>query len=159
MFVMKTSEHADHRTGYVFFLIFVLLSVGIITAGYVAYRNYEQNYLTEAEHQLSAIADLKVDQLVQWRKERLGDANVFYRNDVFSDLTKRYFANQSDADAKKKVKALMRQVQSAHSYSRICLHNAAGVERISVPEGKIHAPFIVSACLITGNPDLKPLII
>jgi len=34
---------------------------------------YESQYLAEVERQLSAIADLKVSERVQWRKERLKD--------------------------------------------------------------------------------------
>ena len=49
---------------------------GIVSTGYFYYRNYEQKYRAEMEQQLSAIAELKVGELVQWRKERLGDASI-----------------------------------------------------------------------------------
>lgn len=136
---MKNPAGKERHTRSPLLLIFIILAFGIVTSGYIAYLNYEKNYRAKAEQELSAVAELKVDQLVQWRKERLGDANVFYKNIVFSGLAKRYFANQTDADAKKKIKALMRQVQSAYSYSRICLHDAAGVERMAIPEEKIHS--------------------
>ncbi|TSA16760.1 PAS domain S-box protein, partial [bacterium] len=141
---MKTENRKESRSSHLLVLVFVMLAAGIITAGYFYYENYERQYRSEMERQLSAVADLKEHELVQWRKERLGDANVFYKNIVFSGLAKRYFENQSDADAKKRIKAFMGQVQAAYSYSRICLHDAAGVERISIPEGKIHSPFIFS---------------
>ena len=43
-----------------FLLVFVLLAAGIVTVGYLYYRHYEELYRAEVEHQLSAIADLKV---------------------------------------------------------------------------------------------------
>ncbi len=141
---MKTEKRKENRPLYVLILVFVALAAGIITAGYFYYENYARQYRSEIERQLSAVADLKEHELVQWRKERLGDANVFYKNIVFSGLAKRSFGNQSDADAKKRIKAFMGQVQAAYSYSRICLHDAAGVERISIPEGTIHPPLVFS---------------
>jgi hypothetical protein len=142
---MKYSNNKERRTGYMLLLIFILLAAGIVTGGYYAFRNHEKNYRSEIEHQLSAVADLKVDQLVQWRKERLGDANVFYKNDVFSDLVKRYFKNKSDADAKRRIQAWMGQIAASYNYDRVCLHDIAGIERISFPEAKIQTLFMFSA--------------
>ena len=80
---MKNPKNNNPRTGYVFLLIFILLSVGIVTGGYFVYRNYEKNYRAEVEQQLSAIAELKVDDLALWRTERLGDANNIYQERLF----------------------------------------------------------------------------
>ena len=62
-------------------MIFVCLATGIVAAGTFYYRNHEKNYRAQVDRQLSAIADLKVDELVQWCKERLADGAVFFRND------------------------------------------------------------------------------
>jgi len=56
-----------------------LRGVGIMTAGFIHYRNYETHYRSEVERQLSAIADLKVGELVQWRKERLSDGTMMFQ--------------------------------------------------------------------------------
>jgi hypothetical protein len=65
---MKTTKASRSRAGLALLLVFVLLAAGIVTSGYFYYRNYEQHYRVEVEGQLSAIADLKVGMLVQWRK-------------------------------------------------------------------------------------------
>jgi hypothetical protein len=49
--------------------------MGTIASCFLSYRNYESQYLAALERQLSAIADLKVSELVQWRKKRLGDCS------------------------------------------------------------------------------------
>ena len=86
----RLSDTANTRATYVLILIFVLLATGIVAAGYFYFRSYGKSYKVEIERQLSVIAELKVGELVQWRKERLGDAAVFYRNANFSELVKRY---------------------------------------------------------------------
>ncbi|MCX6175572.1 MAG: PAS domain S-box protein [Ignavibacteriales bacterium] len=133
------------RSTHILFLVFVILIVSIITAGYSYYRVYEKHYRTEVEQQLSSIAFLKVNEIVQWRKERLEDAEEFYQNAEFSRLVKQFFNKQNDADAKKRIQEWIEQARSDSEYDQICLHNAKGVEVISSPDGKILSPFIFSA--------------
>ena len=45
-------------------LIFVLLAAGIVTVSYRPDWNYERNCYSATERQLSAIADLKVEELM-----------------------------------------------------------------------------------------------
>ena len=77
---------------------FVVLSLAIISGSALYYHHYEMNFRAFAEEQLSAIAKLKVNDLTQWRKERLADAAIFYRNRDFAALVKRYFKNPEDVD-------------------------------------------------------------
>jgi len=60
---MPIRDLTKWRTPSVLVLIFVLLIAGIVTVGCLYYRNYERHFRAEAEHQLMAIAELKVDEL------------------------------------------------------------------------------------------------
>jgi PAS domain S-box-containing protein len=115
-------------------LVFVILSAGIITTGYVSYRNYEKHHLTEVERQLSAIAELKAEELAGWRKERLGDASVFYKNDNFSARVRQYLKTPGDPEAQTRLRTWISQFQAAYEYDRIFLLDTKGVERMSVPD-------------------------
>ncbi|MEW6586548.1 MAG: PAS domain S-box protein, partial [Nitrospirota bacterium] len=127
-------EAVDKRTANILILVFVMLAVGIVSAGYFYYRSYEKSHRAEVEHQLSAIAALKVDELVDWRKERLGDAAVFFRNDNFSARVRQYLKTPEDAGAQIKLRTWISQFRAANDeYDRISLLDANGVERISVP--------------------------
>ena len=68
-----------------FLIFFVSLAAGIVTLGWLLYRSQQESCRTKAEYNLTAIADLKVSELSTWRKERLADAKVFYKNNAFSD--------------------------------------------------------------------------
>jgi PAS domain S-box-containing protein len=124
-----------------FLLIFMLLSSGIITAGYFVCHKYEKNYRAEVEHQLSAIAELKAGELVQWRNERLGDASTFFKNAIFSGLVKSYFENRTNLTTKKRIQTWMEQVQKSYGYNGIFLYDMTGIERVSVPEGMSHSQY------------------
>jgi PAS domain S-box-containing protein len=117
-------------------LIFVCLAAGIVAAGYFYYRNYEKHYRSEVERQLSAVADLKVGELAQWRKERLADGAVFFKNGSFSGLVRRFFENPEDVQAQREIQAWVEKYQTANQYDHVRLLDAQGVTRMSVPAGR-----------------------
>ncbi len=127
------------RASYSLLLVFILLTLGIVTAGHYYYRNIERHYRTEVERQLAAIAELKTGEIRQWRKERLSDASVFYKNAVFSLLAERYLNHPNDREAEKQLRAWMQRVRTAYQYDRLCLSDVGNRERISVPETRTPA--------------------
>ena len=124
------------RGGWLWGLIFVCLAAGIVAEGNFYYRNYEKHYRSEVERQLSAIADLKVGELVQWRKERLADGAVLFKNAAFSSLVRRVVEKQVDAEAQRQLQAWVEKCQTANQYDHVRLLDAQGVTRISVPAGR-----------------------
>ncbi len=128
------SDTSSVRTGYVLFLIFMLAAVSIVFAGYLSFRNYQKLFRLEVDRQLSSVADLKVSELVQWRKERLGDAEVFHNNDNFIGLVRRLFENPGDADLQSRIRMWLEKVRTAYRYDRVFLLDDRGVEMIAAPE-------------------------
>ena len=133
---MKNPEPAEQRVGYIFLLIFLLLTASIFTGSYFAYNNYKKSYRAEIENQLSSIADLKVGQIDGWRKERIGDGQIFYKNAVFSDIVKRYLQNRNDHDAKRAILTWVGQVQSASNYDLMMLLDSQLNTILVYPENK-----------------------
>ena len=131
---MKSSADGKNRTGIIFLLIFLGLAAGILAGGYFAYQNYEQNFRAEAERQLSAIAELKATQLVQYRTERLGDASTFFKNPAFSSLVKQFFEQKNDGKAQRQLQTWLTRLQSFYSYEGLVLLDTRGIVRMSVPE-------------------------
>ena len=130
----KQTPDADARsTAAALNLAFAVLAAGILLAGHAYYRRYEIQYRTQVERQLSAIADLKVSQLVQWRGERLGDGETMRTNPVFAGLVRRILANPGDASARQALQAWLQPFYSYYAYERLSIRDAQGVERIAVP--------------------------
>ncbi|GAB4440122.1 MAG: hypothetical protein Kow00120_08160 [Anaerolineae bacterium] len=127
-------EGASQRALYTPLLVFVVLALGIVSIVYLYYHKYETQYRVEVERQLSAIADLKASEIVQWRRERLGDGAVFSRNAAFSRLVRRLFENPQDAEAQELLLTWLRQVQESYQYDRVVLTDAQGVQRMAVPD-------------------------
>jgi hypothetical protein len=98
---MNSSHPAERRAERGLMLAFAVMSLGIVMGGVFYYRHYERQFRDEAELKLAAVANLKVDELVQYRKERLEDANNFYNNSMFSGLVRRFLGQPADADAQR----------------------------------------------------------
>lgn len=115
-------------------VVFLFLVAGIISAGYFYHRKHEKQYLFEIERQLSAIADLKMGQLLIWREERLADAGLFHHNIAFENLVKSVIEHPEAEQAHREIKAWLGRLQAKRNYNRIFLLDTQGNNRLSLPE-------------------------
>ncbi|MBU4231907.1 MAG: hypothetical protein L6277_13830 [Desulfobacterales bacterium] len=61
-------------------VVFALVSLGVMAGG-LAYYRYEYGRICRDKYQeLAAIAELKVGQILEWRRERLSDAGRIVRS-------------------------------------------------------------------------------
>jgi len=133
---MKAVTREERRVAYPLVLSFAILALGLVVGGTFYYRNYAQHFRAEAESQLSAIAKLKVDELVEFRKERLGDAATFFNNTSFSGLVRRFLEHPEDADAQQQVQEWAAKYMATDQYDLVRLIDAQGVIHMSVPAGR-----------------------
>lgn len=131
---MKTASKVNNRQNYILLIIFLTITAGVVILGFIYFRNFEEHFQKELENQLTAIADLKVGEITQWRKERLGDGNVFNNNEVFTDIVKRYFRNPNDIETNKRIHSWIGQVLACNNYDGIFLLDAQFKQRLAYPE-------------------------
>lgn len=123
------------RASWQFLLVFLLLTMGIVSAGLFTYRHNERQFRTEAEEQLVSILNLKVGELVQYRKERLGDAAYIADNPAFTPLVRRFLSTPADPDAQRPLAGWLGKYEEYFPYDRVDLLDAQGVTRLSIPPG------------------------
>lgn len=133
---MEAVAKEKRRVAYTLVLSFAILALGMVVGGTFYYRNYERHFRAEAESQLSAIAKLKVDELVEYRKERLGDAATFFNNTSFSGLVRRFLEHPEDGDEQQQVQEWAAKYMATDQYDLVRLIDAQGVIRMSVPAGR-----------------------
>jgi hypothetical protein len=141
---MNLPEPTERRAVVGLALIFATLSLGIVVGGAFYYRHYERQFRTAAEHQLAAIAELKVGELAQYRKERLADAAVFFKNTAFSGLVRRFLEHPEDADAQQQIQEWTVKLVATGQYDLVRLLDAQGVTRLSSPAGAPRISSMVS---------------
>lgn len=72
--------------------MFVVGLVILLTGGVWFYRSQERHLRAGAEEDLAAVARLKVEQIAQWRTERLGDAAVVSESPFVADVLRQTMA-------------------------------------------------------------------
>jgi PAS domain S-box-containing protein len=130
----ESARAATRPASVLFTTALVLLAAGVITAGYLYFRSYEARYRVEMERQLSAVAELKVSDLAQYRKERLGDGSILFQNAAFAVLVQRAVGNPADREARAQLRVWLGKFQAHYQYDRIYLLDVQGAVRMSVPE-------------------------
>ncbi|MBI5816478.1 MAG: PAS domain S-box protein [Nitrospinae bacterium] len=131
---MSIHERTERSAGYAFILIFALMAMGIVLIGYLHYLNYERNYRANVESELSSIVKLKVDELELWRRERLGDGAVLFRNAAFSALVRRFLEQPGDVNAQRRLQAWMGKYLTAYQYAWVTLFDTQGRIRMTAPQ-------------------------
>jgi PAS domain S-box-containing protein len=136
---MRRGGYAESRPalgtiGWVL-LVFVLLIGGIGTAGYLYYRHQQELIHREVQNELSAVADLKRDQIVSWRNERLADATFVSRDVLFARMVDRWLNGGAPEQVKGDVLAWMRGLRDAYSYHDVLLLDHQLSVRLAVTRG------------------------
>ena len=131
--IMPARDSNNWRTPSVLVSIYILLVAGIVTVGGFYYRNYVRHFRDATDRQLSSIAELKADELAQYRKERLWDADTLFNNPAFSGLVRRFLDYPEDAETRQQIREWAGKYLATVQYDLVCLFDAQGVIRMSVP--------------------------
>jgi len=131
-----TDRIKDRLSRTALYLLFALLAIITISAALAYHHKYERRYLTEIRQQISTIADLKVSELEQFRKERLGDADVIMRNEAFSALVRRFLFDSSDTLASVQLRSWLSKLQKSGGYDCVALSDKKITVRLSIPKSR-----------------------
>jgi hypothetical protein len=104
---------------------FSLLALALGAATYRVYARQKQTIETEARHQLEAIANLKVRQVVAWRRERLSGARVIAATPVMA-AAQQVLAGTSGPQARAQVRGWMEALRAAYDYANVILVRTNG---------------------------------
>src|SRR5450759_2167069 len=67
-------------TLWLMIVLFIVITMGTLVVGFVYFNYQKKTLLSETQIELSAISDLKIRQITQWRLERIGDGQFLGDN-------------------------------------------------------------------------------
>jgi PAS domain S-box-containing protein len=126
----KTSKIPYHLI-----IIFFLLSICIWIAGYLYYEHQREYIKKEKQDELSAIADLKIRQILNWRKERMADAEIIFNNPLIVPHIKQGLESGASG-LKQEILTYVKSLQEHYQYKSVILLDTKGDIRLAVPGGK-----------------------
>ena len=97
-------------------LVFFLFSMAISMAGYLFYENQKKNLRQEKWDQLGAISDLKVRQIVNWRKERIEDGAIIFESPFIAPRLQQWFQDPKATGVEKEILGWMASLQRPEQY-------------------------------------------
>src|SRR5574338_42819 len=118
----KSSSKIDIK-----FLIPILVAIIVLFSSAIIYYNYEERTIKNEKYaELRAIAQLKKDQLVKWRAERLSEAAFFPAQKQFIEFTKAIIKNPEEDYSKDYFNRILHQLKNNHNYQNIFITGSDG---------------------------------
>jgi PAS domain S-box-containing protein len=122
------------RTRRLLLLMYAALSVAIVSVGFVSYANYATSLRAGVGSQLTAIVNLKSEEISSWRKERVGDAEMLRGAPGFSALVEHALNGPDKEAAREELTVWFERIRGANDYARVSLIDAVGTRIVSSPE-------------------------
>jgi PAS domain S-box-containing protein len=110
--------------------VFAVVMIGVAGGGAWLYQDQQESFRRDAENELQAIARLKVEQLIQWRTERLADAAAIMDSPLLGEVVGKWFQT-SDRAQEEKIVAFFRSIVKHYHYRDALLVDAGGQVRLS----------------------------
>lgn len=135
--------------------IFPILVVLVSSAGFYHYSIQKKEIKKDKQNELLAIADLKVSQIVNWRKERLADAVTLRDNFLLAPQIKHMLQSAEKTRERRDILAWMASFKETYQYDDILLLDTNGNILLSVAQktGSVgpDAKRLIASALKTKN--------
>ncbi|MEI6306557.1 MAG: hypothetical protein WCP33_07025, partial [Deltaproteobacteria bacterium] len=115
---MKNSKGEVGRSHLLVFCVIVAL-IGV--AGYGYFINLKQSITREKQNELVIIADMKAREIVNWRKERLGDAETVYSNALLAARLREYLNGSAPRTVLDECRNWMESLRRSYGYRGVFL--------------------------------------
>jgi PAS domain S-box-containing protein len=124
------------RNHWALILLFISFSIAMGVAGFYFYENQRNHVKQERSEELRAISNLKASLIVNWRKDRLADADVILETPFIAEHVQQLFKGRKAQEAKKEILEWMQAFQEHYQYHSILLLDRKQLVLLSVPGGR-----------------------
>ena len=116
----------------ILFLIFILSA---LAGGIVFYKYQKETLLDEKVRELSAISDLKVRQISQWRFERIADANFISENIALDQKWVSFPGKDEEALISSGMMRVLKSLTRNYDYNSAAILDRNGTVKFKYPTG------------------------
>ena len=103
-------------------VVFLVLALAIGAVGYVIFAHLNEAIRQDKYHDLSAVGDLKVGQIVGWLDERRGDGAATTRDPILAQEVQRWLQRAAPQDeAARRIESRLQGLREAYSYDKVIL--------------------------------------
>ncbi|MFA5181653.1 MAG: PAS domain S-box protein [Syntrophales bacterium] len=127
-------------------LAFIFLTVAVIiaVAGFSYYENQKENLLKIEYQKLAAVADLKVDQIVNWYKERQADAEVLRKRTFLIHRVHEYLKNPGALPRhREEIRNDLQVIKAHYRYHDVLILDRTMRTRLAAGDGEVDVGAVV----------------
>jgi len=114
------------------YIVIILITVSL---GFIYYKTHKNSILHEKQIELSAISDLKIRQINQWRQERLGDAGFLGENILIVTKYLEFLKNPEGGQLRDEIILSLKSLTDNFDYKNALIIDNEGVVRLTYPAG------------------------
>ena len=129
-----TKNKNIYQSPFALTIAFIFVTIVILVIGLRYYNNQKGKFKKEKYEEISGIAELKANQLITWRTERLGEAYIISEDYLFISSVKNWLVNQRDINAQKEIERRLRSFLTYYKYKDVLLLDENGAIKISLNE-------------------------
>lgn len=136
----------------------LLTIVAFLGFGYFEYQ--KNSIIQDKQHELAAVADLKVAQIARWRNERLKHVEYIFNNPLFYHQIKNFLDNPGNSENKANVEKWLKSLQTLKLFDDIYLFDAKDKEVLSYQtSGKLdsHVKELIARTRLAQYPSVSDL--
>jgi signal transduction histidine kinase len=127
------ADSATRRFGRRLAGVFLVIAAMLAVAAWVYLSHQQAEARAEAHRELSAIADLKLKQIHDWREERLSDARFFARARFVAQDVRRFLDEPNSEAARAAVLHWMDLLKSGDRYFAVMVFDMRLERRLALP--------------------------
>jgi signal transduction histidine kinase/CheY-like chemotaxis protein/HPt (histidine-containing phosphotransfer) domain-containing protein len=127
--------HAPKAINRSSLLVFFGAMILIGLSGYGYFIHVKRIILEEKQIELATIAQLKAEQIFQWRKERLGDGVSIHSNAMIADRLREYLNDSAVPSGLEEFKVWMEALRTVYGYRSAALYKIDGGLLVSAFDG------------------------
>jgi len=137
---LPQSRHAEMKSFPRWLIVATgLVMLTLIGGGYSFYSYQEQTFRENSEANLQAAAELKVNQLSEWRSEKIRDASLIMKSTFLTEALERFLADPQ-TELAEKILSQFRSIQEIFDYRDVMLVDRDGQVQLSLRKhhGSLH---------------------
>ena len=102
------------------------VSLFLVLGGYLYIQHESRVIRNDKYNELKAISGLKLNQIIQWRKERIADIIALSQSPLFQDAIECSFSSKNNSALKAKLKSLLVLTKQEYKYTITFITSAKG---------------------------------
>jgi two-component system sensor histidine kinase/response regulator len=115
-------------------VMFIIIFVSVIVVGSLYYNVQKKSLLVEKQLELSAISDLKIRQITQWRLDRLGNAKFLSENNLLVSIISDFLKQPTNSLYNETIQQSLKSLIENFDYKSVLLLDTNCNVRLSYPD-------------------------